>query len=506
MTANIRIATTLVVALLSAAAPAVAKGAPEAPQQPDATEPQAQEVAEEPKGDPAPPDEPTAADVSKAPRPHHDPSGIEGGQQGVPDYLWAPRIALYPVRGLLELTMAPLRGLIFVEQKYAIKDRLVRFFFTEDENFGVYPTAFAETGFGFNIGLRMVWKQMFGSQAALKARGGYGGQFQRLIGVDWEMPISKRVSIEAFFLAEDRPRDRFFGIGNSERVDIDTLPIPGSLDAIDSDVAIGTRFSEELIRSGFRLAVALPRSMGLAVDSSYVHRRYGEAENTSLATGGLQDSVEEAYDTTTIPGFTAGVDYIYSELEFTLDTRRKTSRFAVDPMPGTGWYVEAYAGFAESVNNDITSFYRYGFDAQRYIRIAQNPRTLVLRAHLEGVTGTLDEVPFTELPRLGGPVLLRGYRQDRFRDRVRGLMTAEYQWDLSNMIAGFVYTDVGQVFRSYESFEFDETRIAFGTGIQLHTASSYIGRFLVGSSTDGSLLVNLSFDPAFDIQNRTLVK
>jgi outer membrane protein assembly factor BamA len=122
------------------------------------------------------------------------------------------------------------------------------------------------------------------------------------------------------------------------------------------------------------------------------------------------------------------------------------------------------------------------------------------------VTGTLDEVPFTELPRLGGPVLLRGYRQDRFRDRVRGLMTAEYQWDLSNMIAGFVYTDVGQVFRSYESFEFDETRIAFGTGIQLHTASSYIGRFLVGSSTDGSLLVNLSFDPAFDIQNRTLVK
>ena len=449
-------------------------------------------------------DEPTAADAANAPSSGTDVSGIDGGQESAPAALWLPRVALYPVRGILEIGMAPIRGLIFVDQKYQLRARIKELFFTEDKTFGIYPTALIETGFGLNVGARLVWKEMFGTDARLKLRAGYGGQFQTLFAGDITIPIGRRVNIIAGAMTEHRPRDRFFGLGMAESVAADELAMSG-YDAVGDDVASSTRFSEDLARVGLRAELDLGGPFALGIESAYVHRTFAPAEDTPFSTGGATTSVDEVFDTATIPGFDDGVDYLYTELEVSMDTRRKGSRFASDPIPGTGWYFELYGGFAESVNNDITSFMRYGIDAQRYIKLAQNPRTLVLRAHVEGVTGDIDEVPFTELPRLGGPTLLRGFRRDRYRDRIRMLTTAEYQFDLSNMFAGFVFVDAGQVLRETGD-AFSDFVVGYGGGLQLHTRTSYMGRLLVGTSTDGAFLFSVAFDPAFDIRDRTLVK
>ena len=129
----------------------------------------------------------------------------------------------------------------------------------------------------------------------------------------------------------------------------------------------------------------------------------------------------------------------------------------------------------------------------------------MLRAGIEGVTGDLDEVPFVDLPRLGGPLLLRGYRQDRFRDRVMALGSAEYQFDLSNMFAGFLFVDAGRVYRDLSQLEqerVEDLRVGYGGGIQLHTDRTFIGRFSVASSVDGGVLVHLSLDPVYDPKAR----
>jgi len=453
-----------------------------------------------------PADEPTAADVEGAPGPERDVTGIEGGQPGVPASLWIPRVLLYPVRGALEVSMAPLRGLIYVDQKYLLRERIREFFFTDDHRFGIYPTAFIETGFGLNVGARLVWKDMMGPGTRIRLRAGYGGQFRRLFEGTVKIPAGKRVELKGSGLIENRSRDRFFGLGMADTVDFEALPMTG-LDALDLGApAVDTRFSEELTRVGLHGLVRLGGPFHIALDSFYIRRRYGPAEDTAFSTGGATISVDQAFDTATIPGFDDGVDYVYNELEIAMDTRTTGTRFSSDPIPGTGWYFELYGGHAASVKGKTTSFMRYGIDAQRYFRIAQNPRTLVVRAHLEGVTGAIEDIPFTELPRLGGPLLLRGNYRDRYRDRVRALATAEYEWDLTENFAAFVFLDGGEVFRRYQDASLSDVALGFGGGLQMHTRSSYYGRFMIAGSPEGDIFFNLVVDPAFDIRSRTLVK
>jgi len=53
-------------------------------------------------------------------------------------------------------------------------------------------------------------------------------------------------------------------------------------------------------------------------------------------------------------------------------------------------------------------FWRYGIELQHNWRLARGPRVLTVRLRGTGVTGERDEVPFTELPALGGGSVLRG--------------------------------------------------------------------------------------------------
>jgi hypothetical protein len=75
-------------------------------------------------------------------------------------------------------------------------------------------------------------------------------------------------------------------------------------------------------------------------------------------------------------------------------------------------------------------YLRYGGQLQSFWRLGRGPRTLSGRLYLDAVTGSLDEVVFTQLPQLGGPYLLRGYDRDQFRDRIATLGSFEYTWDL----------------------------------------------------------------------------
>ena len=59
--------------------------------------------------------------------------------------------------------------------------------------------------------------------------------------------------------------------------------------------------------------------------------------------------------------------------------------------------------------------------------------------HGEGVTGGRDDVPFTELPALGGPTYLRGYDLDQFRDRIAAFGSVAYEWDLSQWFAARLF-------------------------------------------------------------------
>src|SRR5262249_60628075 len=111
-------------------------------------------------------------------------------------------------------------------------------------------------------------------------------------------------------------------------------------------------------------------------------------------------------------------------------------------------------------------YVRYGLDALRYFDPYRGDRVLLLRLYAEAVTGSLADIPFTDLPRLGGPQLLRGYHRDRFRDRAALMSTAEYAFPIGEQLSGYLLLDAGRLEPSFAHLSFDRMRYALGGGFQ----------------------------------------
>src|SRR5690606_18508859 len=61
-----------------------------------------------------------------------------------------------------------------LEDRYHVAARLRSFFFNDAGTFGIFPTLFFETGFGANVGLRLVHRDLFGRGERLMLRAGFG--------------------------------------------------------------------------------------------------------------------------------------------------------------------------------------------------------------------------------------------------------------------------------------------------------------------------------------------
>jgi hypothetical protein len=207
------------------------------------------------------------------------------------------------------------------------------------------------------------------------------------------------------------------------------------------------------------------------------------------------------YDPNTVSAFASGTAYVYGEGELRWDDRRAIGALEQASVHDGGSLVTIFGGRVHRLDAG-RDYWRYGLDLEHFVRLGAGPRVLALRFHGEGVTGSRDEVPFTELPRLGGPIYLRGYAFDRFRDRVAAFATVQYQWDLSSIFSANLFVDAGRVYQSLSALTFDQTRCGYGVSLELHTASSFVAEVSVASSIDGGLYVSLALNPIFDIDER----
>jgi hypothetical protein len=439
----------------------------------------------------------TAADVEGAP----DPTQASGiAQQPAPRRSGAgwsvPRTLLYVPRGLLFITTAPIRGSLWLYERYQLRARWKAIFFNDTETMGLYPVAFFETGFGLNAGARFIHRDLFGQEERVRGRASFGGQFQQIYSADFDtgrrLGPGGRIALEGSY--EIRPRDRFFGVGNDELVASTDMP----LDPYRDPIAVKSRFRHNLGRIGAAAYVKLLGPLETRLGSAVLFRSYGEPDDASPG-----ENLIENYQADRLPGFVDGTTYFYNEVELRFDTRRAPTRFEPATIPSTGWLLSGFSGLATSIDDEKSNFVRSGLDLQRFFRFDDGPRLLALRAMYEEVRGDLTEIPFTDLPRLGGPLLLRGYDRDRFRDRTFVLGSAEYQFDLSsNMLAGFLFVDAGRVFPGLDDLTLEDLRVGYGGGVQMHTDKTFLGRLTVASSIDGGVEVYLSFDPVYDPKAR----
>jgi hypothetical protein len=445
------------------------------------------------------PSQPQAHDAASV---RHAPSQaqVTGIARGEPDSTGnnlrvVPRVLLFPGRVVIAIVDAPMRGSFWLYERFQLRERFKAIFFNDTGTVGLYPVAFVETGFGLNAGARFIHRALY-RKASLRARASFGGRFRQIYALKLGSGeiFSDRIELELEAEHEIRPKDRFFGIGNGDAVDM----VPEPVDPYEDPAAVDSRFQQTLSRLSAIANIHVAGPFWARLSSAAMWREFDEPAEAREG-----QNVVENYDTAELPAFEEGAAYTYHELELRIDTRRSASRYEMETVPSTGWLLSGFGGKAIDFDKAPTDYYRYGADLQAYFRLGEAPRLLAFRVYGEGVTGDLDQdIPFVDVPRLGGPLLLRGYDQDRFRDRVLGLASAEYQWDLGYMLTGFLFVDAGRVYPKLDEIEIKDMRVGYGGGIQLQTPGSFIGRVGVASSIDGGLLFNLSLDPVYDPKGR----
>jgi hypothetical protein len=447
---------------------------------------------------PACPPEPSAADVASAPIPgdeHGRSDGVDSGDSPVRviarGLLWLPKL-------VVDTALTPVRGTVWAFERYKLTDLYYDTFFNDARTIGLYPTLVFESGFGITGltgGARFVDRDLFGEREHLAIQGALGTAYYRqLVSASLRSGnrFGKRFSLELDAGYEKRPRDPFYGIGNGNLAPPPDMLIDPRVDS----TAVATRYRQQ------RERVALTSDARVVSDLHL--RANGAVSRLAFSSANPSDGtpIDTVYDPAALGGFESGVEYGYGELELRWDGRHAANPLESAGVFSTGSLASAFTGRMHRLDGDGRDFYRYGFDLQNFIRIAAGPRVFATRLHGEAVSGSYADVPFSELPKLGGPVYLRGYDLDRFRDRVAMFGSAEYQWDLSAWFAAKLFVDAGRVYPSVNELAFDHLRLGYGGGIEAHTEHAFVLDMSLASSIDGGLFFNVAFNPVFDLDER----
>jgi len=432
--------------------------------------------------------EPTALDVEGAPLPGEESGRIDGTEDDESTARQVGRAALFVPRGLFEIAMFPVRTTVWATDRYDIPQRLRDLFFNDEGTIGLYPTLRFESGYGLNIGARL--SAQFGRRDHLAAFAGTGGRFRSAVGaaVRTGDRLGNRVGLELRAVHERRPRDRFYGIGNGDEIDPPAVPIDP---LVMQNVAVETRYRRQIARASLGADVRIV---------SDLHLR-GSAALTDVERSESNDGppIEDVFVPSSLIDFD-NYRTAYGELELRWDNRGRASIWEPPSVDAMGWFASAFLGRVALDGGD--DFWRYGFHVQHFYRFARGPRVIAARITGEAITGDVDEVPFTELPFLGGPSLLRGYTIERFRDRVAAVATLEYQWDLSRFFLASVFVDAGRVYSGLDDLTLDDLRVGYGIALEGHTKSAFGARVSLASSIDGGVFVNLYLDPFFEVTPR----
>jgi len=467
--------------------------------QPVAVDPRAREPEREPRRvEPEPTLEPeplSAADVRDAPLPGFEHGRVGPIDDGDTTARKVGRALLLVPRLPVELVAQPVRGFLYADERYDVIDNVIELFVTDDRRIAIFPTAAFGSGFGLNAGVQGRFTDLLREDERLKLEAGFGGRYNSYAGIDLDfgdlVPRPFSLSIEARY--EDRMKERFFGLGNGDEI----TPV-APLDPLTDELAADSRFQEEVWRVTPALRLQLPHHFAIVATGNLATKSFSEADE-GATTGDIP--IDEAFMTSRIPGFESGTEFLYGELELGWDTRRR-EQWDIFGIRSSGSVAVAFAGLQHALDDEV-SFGRFGVDLQHYLHLTAGPRALELRAYGELVTGDRDEVPFSELPSLGGDYMLRGYETDRFRDRIAVVGQVSYRWRAARWVTPVIFTDVGRVYSSLDDLSLDNLRVGFGGGLDVFSKSTgMMFRGGVGSSIDGGVNVYLSLNPAYDTRPR----
>lgn len=410
-------------------------------------------------------------------------------ERSVKGTLWIPRLVFAPLRFVIWLVTQPLVELARLNDEHHFVKRFFQFFVSDEGTYGVVPNFFLETGFGLNAGLRLFHHDLFGHGEKIRARAGFGGfysQHYQLMMASGN--ASSLFEVHGGLRWEARRNDRFYGIGNADRVATEDASVPHS--PYDRDVAVRSRYRRKTLLAELGLAVQLDERMRLRLSHRWAWSRFdtGEPRERRLW-------IDEAYETNRLVAFSTPQTHAVTELRFILDRRRSDHYSTPRSLASSGAFFQAWASWQEGIRADPSKLARFGFDLDGYINLYNHDRVLKVRTRFEAVAGAKEHIPFDSWVRLSGPNDLRGYPRQRFHARYAGVGSLQYRYSIAANMSAFVFCDLGIIANVPEQARPESWRVGYGGGLMFYTTSTFIFAFQVAASEEG-VFVNLSFAPA----------
>jgi hypothetical protein len=437
------------------------------PAEPDAPPPAPRDQRDEPK--------PPLADQARG---YEKPPGTEPEDAA----LLVPRVVLAVPRYALKFVFFPIQlGLEFMDE-HAVIENVKDVLYNDERTAGIVPRLSIDTFFGPTFGAKAFHDDLAGHGEHGSVSFAVGGRYEQAYQVAFRADRygGSRLWLESLTRFETEPGLLFQGIGQP--------PVREGGSSLDPrEAAVETRYRQQRLLSLARLGYTVGEPGALTkvgVTGIYNAREFGRKGR------GAEPSTEEVYDTNAIVGFDSRVSVFETDANLIVDTRN------VEGATSSGAYVELFGGFIPPIGQ--YDFFHHGLEATGYVNLYKQTRVLVLRGVVEGVEGETENIPFSELPRLGGPNRLRGYPLDRFRDEKAVVGTVEYHYPIHQYVAGALYVDVGRVAESYDEmldddgwntglgvgfifrsrndvlFTFD---VAYGEGVQFHFTTDPLRAF-----------------------------
>lgn len=115
------------------------------------------------------------------------------------------------------------------------------------------------------------------------------------------------------------------------------------------------------------------------------------------------------------------------------------------------------------------------------------------------VQSMLGDIPFYNLPSVGGPKRLRGYFYGRYRDNFYGMMQAEYRQYFWKRFGFVVFAGAGNVSHNILEYDFSNLKYSYGTGLRfLFNKKEKVNlRMDIGFGNDGNRGIYFGIQEAF---------
>ena len=127
---------------------------------------------------------------------------------------------------------------------------------------------------------------------------------------------------------------------------------------------------------------------------------------------------------------------------------------------------------AEGVLNSQLSTFNFQLDLRHYIPLYKE---LILAWNFRSEIAVGNNVPFQLLPTIGGQDLVRGIRQNKFKDNTLFALQTELRIPIWRFLKGAVFASIGDVY-NYNNWHWATPKIGYGIGLRacIHQAKTNI--------------------------------